>query len=179
MGILLFLFICIVLLVVAFKRKPKKDIHKIENTLNLEAQIDKSNNQSNTQKCIKKEEMSDNSPYTKSEIIQQSKNDIQKAINYEKSSSNPKFHRTYNEDELSFRFEQNHSEKISDYEDKIYDAVGKIYEGTINQQIKTVKKLLIYLIDSKIIVIKPKAVKFIFKICGSIVITLVTLIFLI
>ena len=44
MGILLFLFICIVLLVVAFKRKPKKDIHKIENTLNLEAQIDKSNN---------------------------------------------------------------------------------------------------------------------------------------
>ena len=142
MGILLFLFICIVLLVVAFKRKPKKDIHKIENTLNLEAQIDKSNNQSNTQKCIKKEEMSDNSPYTKSEIIQQSKNDIQKAINYEKSSSNPKFHRTYNEDELSFRFEQNHSEKISDYEDKIYDAVGKIYEVTINQQIKNCEKAI-------------------------------------
>ena len=56
--------------------------------------------------------------------------------------ANPKFNRTERENELSFQFSQNHSDKINDYENKLYDAVGNIYEGTKNQQIKNCERAI-------------------------------------
>ena len=61
--------------------------------------------------------------------------DISKLINLglkntlekEKKSNNPKFHRTFKDNELSFKFENTYYEKISDFEDKLYSEEKNIY----------------------------------------------------
>lgn len=50
----------------------------------------------------------------------------------EEMSANPKFHRTPHEEDLSFNFytSETHSAKISEFENKLYDAVAKIHYFT-------------------------------------------------
>lgn len=73
----------------------------------------------------------------KPNLTDRQKADLQAAIDYEKASPNPKFHRTEKEEDLSFRFSERNYEKITKLENKIYEAAAAVDGcGTIRQQIK-------------------------------------------
>lgn len=59
------------------------------------------------------------------EILKDEKlaNGLKKSFEYEKQSSNPKFHRTERDEDLSFNFSQKYASIISKYEEEIYDKV--------------------------------------------------------
>ncbi len=52
---------------------------------------------------------------------------LKNALEKEKKSNNPKFNRTFEDNELSFKFENTHFNKISDFEDRLYSEEKKIY----------------------------------------------------
>ena len=49
---------------------------------------------------------------------------LKKSLEYEKLSSNPKFHRTEKEEDLSFNFSQKYASIIEKHEKEIYEKVG-------------------------------------------------------
>ncbi|WP_106768822.1 hypothetical protein [Paenibacillus faecalis] len=67
---------------------------------------------------------------TRKKLEEQIKHDLQKTIESEKHTTNPKFHRTEREEELSFNFSQKWVSIIQKYEDAIYKETEKV--GTMN-----------------------------------------------
>ena len=57
---------------------------------------------------------------------EQIKIDLQKTIEYEKNSTNPKFHRTEREKDLSFNFSYKHSDKLQSLENELVENVMSI-----------------------------------------------------
>lgn len=51
---------------------------------------------------------------------------LEHADEYERNSTNPKFHRTEKEEELSFNFNQKYGDKIQPFEEAIYNAAAAI-----------------------------------------------------
>lgn len=68
----------------------------------------------------------DGKAITNEEIPYLIKTTMEKAINREQQSKNPKFHRTFDEEELSFNFSEKYYEQIQKMEDTIYNSVSVI-----------------------------------------------------
>lgn len=87
---------------------------------------------------------SDNKPISNEEIPDLIKLGYQHAIEREKQSKNPRFHRTEREEELSFQFETNHWEEIQ----KRTDSFEECYrlacaEKDLNKKIELLEKTII------------------------------------
>lgn len=77
---------------------------------------------------------------------------IKKAMQNEKTSSNPKFHRSFNESEASFEFSQKYYKEIENFEHKIYSATDIINIAdfsNITENIQKCKKAIEYYQDFK------------------------------
>lgn len=59
-------------------------------------------------------------------LTERQKLDLQKAIEYEKNSTNPKFHRTELEEELAFNFSYQYKDEIERLENLIVSEANKI-----------------------------------------------------
>lgn len=69
---------------------------------------------------------------------EQKEYDLQNAIAAEKSSVNPKFHRSEKEEDLSFNFSQKWASAIQKYEDAIYNETAKV--GTLDTVDKNIEQ---------------------------------------
>lgn len=68
---------------------------------------------------------------------------LKNAKKKELESSNPKFHRTFEERELSFEFSQKYSKKIKTMENKIYLSKDNTIKYNENSKISIIKAILI------------------------------------
>lgn len=87
---------------------------------------------------------SDNKPISNEEIPNLIKSGLYHALSKENQSKNIKFHRTDKEEELSFRFEMNHSDEI----DKHIDSFENCYSlacatKDLNKKIELLEKTII------------------------------------
>ena len=137
--ILLLAIICIPIIyfeIVVIKTIIKKALKPKNTTTNADA-----NYVSDNTHTIRR---SDNKPISDDEIPDLIKLGYQHAIEREKQSKNPKFHRTEREEELSFRFEMNHGYDINMYVnsfEKYYELACA--ENNLNKKIELLKKTII------------------------------------
>ena len=89
---------------------------------------------------------------------------LQHAIEREKSSNNPKFHRTNKEEELSFQFINNHSTEIQNHIDSFESRYrSACQENQIDKKIELLQQTIELYEKAKIGFIAPEVAKYIFK----------------
>lgn len=92
----------------------------------------------------------DNKPISDEEVPNLIKLGYQHALEREKQSNNPKFHRTTQEEELSFRFEMNHGEQIEKRTASFEDCNRLAYkENDINKKIELLQKTILLYEEAK------------------------------
>ena len=86
----------------------------------------------------------DNKPITDEEIPNLIRMGYQHAMEQQKQSKNPKFHRTEKEEELSIQFETNHWEEIQKHTDSFEDCYNlALSEKDLNKKIELLEKTII------------------------------------
>ena len=140
MIIILFVIVLVIGLIYAIciESKDKKMLAERNKRITNGADTHVRDNKTNT---IRR---SDNEPISKEEIPDLIRLGYQHAIEQEKQSKNPKFHRTFKEEELSFQFETNHWEEIQKHTD-IFEEGYRLAcaEKDLNKKIELLQKTII------------------------------------